>query len=86
MALINCPECKKEVSDEAKRCVNCGYPIRAKKQYLGPRIIMSVILIAIGLYLVSAGAGVPGAILFGLFTLAFGGIVLVALLWKAVTG
>lgn len=27
MALIKCPECGKEVSDKAKTCPNCGYPI-----------------------------------------------------------
>lgn len=27
MALITCPECGKEVSDMAKMCPNCGYPI-----------------------------------------------------------
>lgn len=27
MALIKCPECGKEVSDSAKVCPNCGYPI-----------------------------------------------------------
>lgn len=27
MALINCPECGKEISDMAKNCPNCGYPI-----------------------------------------------------------
>ena len=27
MSLIKCPECGKEVSDKAKTCVNCGYPI-----------------------------------------------------------
>ena len=27
MALIKCPECGKEVSDKAKMCVFCGYPI-----------------------------------------------------------
>ncbi|MCL4475838.1 MAG: hypothetical protein M1508_06390 [Nitrospirae bacterium] len=31
MALINCPECSKEVSDKAETCPNCAYPI-AKKQ------------------------------------------------------
>lgn len=28
MALIKCPECGKEVSDKAKNCTNCGFPIR----------------------------------------------------------
>lgn len=27
MALITCPECKKEISDQAKACPHCGYPI-----------------------------------------------------------
>ena len=27
MALINCPECGKEVSDKAKSCIHCGCPL-----------------------------------------------------------
>jgi len=27
MAIINCPECKKEISDKAPVCINCGVPI-----------------------------------------------------------
>lgn len=27
MALINCPECGREVSDKAEKCPNCGYNI-----------------------------------------------------------
>lgn len=27
MALIYCPECKKEISDKASVCPNCGFPI-----------------------------------------------------------
>jgi len=27
MALINCPECDKEISDKADSCINCGCPI-----------------------------------------------------------
>ena len=30
MALISCPECGQKVSDQAKVCIHCGYP-------LGPR-------------------------------------------------
>lgn len=28
MALINCPECNKEISDKAMTCPNCGYPVQ----------------------------------------------------------
>lgn len=27
MALINCPECAKEISDKVKACPHCGYPL-----------------------------------------------------------
>ena len=27
MALIICPECGKEISDKAKCCIHCGYPL-----------------------------------------------------------
>lgn len=28
MALINCPECGREISDKSKACIHCGYPLR----------------------------------------------------------
>ncbi len=27
MALINCPECGKEISDKSFNCINCGFPL-----------------------------------------------------------
>ena len=27
MALINCPECGKEISNQSDKCVHCGYPL-----------------------------------------------------------
>lgn len=27
MALIQCPECKKEISDQSTHCIHCGYPL-----------------------------------------------------------
>lgn len=33
MALIKCPECGKEISDKAKTCINCGYPISENISY-----------------------------------------------------
>lgn len=41
MALINCPECGKEISSEAKACPNCGYGIkkvRFPKEVKTPKI------------------------------------------------
>lgn len=31
MALTTCPECKKEISDTAAACPNCGYDLKASK-------------------------------------------------------
>lgn len=31
MALINCPECSKEISDKAESCPNCGFPIQKEE-------------------------------------------------------
>jgi len=28
MSMINCPACKKEISDMAETCPHCGHPIR----------------------------------------------------------
>jgi hypothetical protein len=29
MVLITCPECRKDISDQAPACIHCGYPLRA---------------------------------------------------------
>jgi predicted amidophosphoribosyltransferase len=36
MALINCPECGKEISDQAAICIQCGHPIAAKNAAISP--------------------------------------------------
>lgn len=49
MALINCPECGKEVEEGVLTCPNCGFPIKNKaeqpiyknKRYIG--IVMCII-------------------------------------------
>lgn len=59
MALINCPECKKEISDKTKSCPYCGYPINddgklknffkeycvAKKKTISITLIILVVLL-----------------------------------------
>ena len=59
MALFQCPECSKEISDKATTCPNCGYallkeqptpqamPIKSKKKKTGCFIVL-IILISVG--------------------------------------
>ena len=48
MALIKCPECEAEISDTSDVCVNCGFPIKNKKNTNIKRIIpmMACVIIA----------------------------------------
>ena len=49
MALINCPECGKEISDTVKKCPNCGVKIKTKKSSGGKlAVIMIICLLIIG--------------------------------------
>ena len=38
MALLNCPDCKHELSDKAKTCPNCGRP-KDRKSISGPAVV-----------------------------------------------
>ncbi|SRR6266481_834909 len=51
MALINCTECGKEVSSEAKTCPHCGY--KKSKKSIWPNILIGTIVV-IGLLVASA--------------------------------
>lgn len=42
MAMINCPECGKEISDKATVCPNCGCPITEDASKIQPVEIASV--------------------------------------------
>ena len=39
MALIRCPECGREISDKAKSCPHCGYPLPIQPQPIQPQPI-----------------------------------------------
>lgn len=41
MALIKCPECKKEISDKSTNCIHCGFPLASVQ----PNILKNVIVI-----------------------------------------
>lgn len=45
MALINCPECQKEISDTVKQCPNCGYSF--KKKFNAAKIVIPVIIVVL---------------------------------------
>ncbi len=36
--LIQCPECKKEISSQADKCPHCGYVVKRKKAFLNSQI------------------------------------------------
>lgn len=65
MAVINCPECGKEISDQAETCIHCGYPIKkksARKQDLtgeeSPAKRHSKKIIPVGIAIVIAVLGI----------------------------
>ncbi|NMF98417.1 zinc-ribbon domain-containing protein [Aromatoleum toluolicum] len=49
MAIIACPECRKDVSDKAKLCPSCGYRIRKSKflKVLATSIIGGVAILVV---------------------------------------
>lgn len=54
MALLNCPECNKEVSDKAGRCPNCGTKINTsngKKTKVILGVIIAILLVGLILFL-----------------------------------
>jgi hypothetical protein len=78
MALINCSECKQEVSDKAESCPKCGAPITTAQETSNRyklQTLISVLLILFGVVWIiaivinpeSEPYGVPGfVILIGL--------------------
>lgn len=40
MALINCPECGKEISDTAKNCIHCGYVLKEENNVPQPQTVV----------------------------------------------
>lgn len=53
MALVNCPECKKEISDNAINCPFCGYAFRAATVEQTGKIwklvkLMSIMMLIVG--------------------------------------
>jgi hypothetical protein len=75
MALITCPECKKEISDTANKCPHCGYIIRLTRKW-SPGIAALLSLVLPG-----AGQMYKGKVLVGLlwFMFVVGGYAILAI-------
>ena len=50
MALINCHECKREVSTEAKTCPSCGAKVRLPKKPMSPTMKAFFVLLGVGVF------------------------------------
>lgn len=54
MSLINCSECKKEISDLAESCPQCGYKLKLKKDVSKkPRVFQYISIVAFAVSLFS---------------------------------
>ncbi len=80
MALIECPECKINVSDKAQSCPKCGCPIikgvqtieQTSKKYK-KQVLISSLFIVIGFFTVFANAYIGVVLIFiGLIWLLIG--------------
>lgn len=40
--LIRCPECKKQISDTADICINCGYKLKQKKHFYDTKFAKAI--------------------------------------------
>ena len=45
MAIINCPECGKEISDQAVACPSCGFEINSRRENKTSRTLLVVLLV-----------------------------------------
>lgn len=65
MALITCPDCSKEFSDQAKACPNCGRPSKAAQiQSTNQLNQLSWVLAGVGVVLYFVGMPELGGLLF----------------------
>lgn len=55
MALIKCPECGHEVSDEALSCPNCGHPLKSRTE--NTSILKQILVYFVSFFLAPFGLG-----------------------------
>ena len=71
MALINCPECKNEVSNKAEKCPKCAYPINPSKPITKKVIMEAGEKSSEGLFLKTLNTGCFVLILIIIFIITF---------------
>jgi hypothetical protein len=57
MALVNCHECNKQVSDTARICPNCGAPVRAMQQRIMKWNLTVLAIGSVFMLLIAIGGG-----------------------------
>jgi len=72
MPLIDCPECKKPISDSASSCPSCGYPVAGHGRKQGSWVVTTVALVlAVVGIIFGAISGNVFAIVVGFLALVF---------------
>lgn len=56
MALINCPECQKEVSEIAKMCPHCGYKMKDNKKIIAIVSVSVIVVLLIVFFIFKSGS------------------------------
>lgn len=62
MALINCKECGKEISEYSTECPNCGYPAKSTNNVF--MFIVGIIIIIAGFILLLHNTNIPSDIFY----------------------
>lgn len=84
MALINCPECKKEVSDKTFNCPNCGFTLITPKRgiigiiFKSIFIIYNIIMMLVILFFIIGSNNVPETTTMSVFG---DGILILIFIW-----
>ena len=65
MALVNCPECSKEISDSALKCPSCGHQVRKPKRSLFGKAVKWIFILfnIFMIYCLFAGVGGGGEVM-----------------------
>lgn len=55
MALIKCPECEKDISDQTSKCVHCGYQLKVMPEKTSQFVRLIIAICIIGTLICFSG-------------------------------